>query len=297
MEGLAKKIAASVLSLVLVLAVGTTCFAASWDSYFGATSGWYEGADGSLTENTDTGWTADMATIGWGGCWGAQVMRNDVSVVKGQQYALSFRITSTNCPKWVYIKIAVEGDETLAGLAFGDWVFIEAGQTVTYNKTFTANATATGLTFGIGGEMGDRIGVTTDPDAEVRYSLASTTPNDGDSTYSTTIRLTNFSFGPAAPAKPAIKAVKNLKGRKIRVTLRKKISGAAAYQIAVYKTKKNAKNDKKAVVKKTTKKVKLTLKSKKIKTGTRYFVRARAYNSGKKAYSDWSAIKKVKVNK
>ena len=44
MKRLAKKSAASVLAPTLVIAMGTTCFAATWGSYFVATEGWYEGA-------------------------------------------------------------------------------------------------------------------------------------------------------------------------------------------------------------------------------------------------------------
>ena len=70
MRGLAKKFAASVLALTLVLAVGTQCFAASWGSYFGMNEGWYEGAEGSLASQSATSWTANLDVLGWGGCWG-----------------------------------------------------------------------------------------------------------------------------------------------------------------------------------------------------------------------------------
>ena len=67
MRRLTKKIAASALALSLVFTMGTQCFAANWGSYFGGSEGWYEGAEGTLTSNTDKAWTAQMASIGYGG--------------------------------------------------------------------------------------------------------------------------------------------------------------------------------------------------------------------------------------
>ena len=53
MRRLTKKIAASALALSLVFTMGTQCFAANWGSYFGGSEGWYEGAEGTLTSNTE----------------------------------------------------------------------------------------------------------------------------------------------------------------------------------------------------------------------------------------------------
>ena len=112
MRRLTKKIAASALALSLVFTMGTQCFAANWGSYFGGSEGWYEGAEGTLTSNTDKAWTAQMASIGYGGAWGAQVYKNGINVKKGQQYTLSFDAQSSTCDKWVYVKVST--DETLA---------------------------------------------------------------------------------------------------------------------------------------------------------------------------------------
>ena len=124
MRRLTKKIAASALALSLVFTMGTQCFAANWGSYFGGSEGWYEGAEGTLTSNTDKAWTAQMASIGYGGVWGAQVYKNGISVKKGQQYTLSFDAQSSTCDKWVYVKVST--DETLA---FSDWVQLKKGST------------------------------------------------------------------------------------------------------------------------------------------------------------------------
>ena len=94
------------------------------------------------------------------------------------------------------------------------------------------------------------------------------------------------------------KAVKKKSAKKVKVTL-KKIKGSNGYQVAVYKSKKNAKKDKKALVKKYTTKTKVVIKSKKLKKKKKLFVRARAYilDGKTKYYSPWSKTVKVKIKK
>lgn len=288
MRRLAKKFAASVLALTLVVAMGTQCFAATWGSWFGAAEGWYEGADGTITSQSATGWTANLITLGWGGVWGGQVFQDaakgvgKISVKKGQQYTLSFSLSSTNCDKCVYVKVSTEED-----LAFSDWVFLKRGKTTNYSKTFTAKNNASSVYFGIGGEMGDREGVAEDKDAAVRYALAKQKPNDVDPTFQTTLKCTKFSLTPAKPAKVSLKSAKAVKGGKVKVTY-KKVKGAAGYQIQ-YSYKSNMK----AAKNKTTTKASYTIK--KLKKGRKVYVRVRAYNKGKKAFGDWSKKKPVKV--
>ena len=268
--------------------MGTQCFAANWGSYFGGSQGWYEGAEGTLTSNTDKAWTAQMASIGYGGVWGAQVYKNGISVKKGQQYTLSFDAQSSTCDKWVYVKVST--DETLA---FSDWVQLKKGSTTKYSTTFTAKANAKSVYFGIGGEFGDRQGVDTDKDATIRYGVFTSTKGalsqlkDVDPTFSTTVKLTNFYLGAAKPAKVNLKSVKAAKKGKVKVKY-KKVAGAAGYQIQ-YSLKSNMKSAKS----KTTKKATYTIS--KLKKGKKYYVRVRAYNKGKKAYGDWSKKKAVKV--
>lgn len=103
-----------------------------------------------------------------------------------------------------------------------------------------------------------------------------------------------------APAKAKIKKVsaKKKSTKKLSLTL-SKVSGAKGYQIAVYKTKKNANKDKNAIVKKIVKKTSVTVISKKLKNQKTLFVKVRAYKlDGKKnVYGKWSAVKKVKIKK
>ena len=283
MRGLAKKIAASVLALTLVLGMCTTAFGASWTGVFLASDGiWYEGANGKLTNNTDTAWTADLETLGWNGIWGGQV-KKAVTVTQGKKYTISFDITSSNIDKWVYVKIA-DANETLA---FGDWIRVTKGKTTKYSKTFTAAVSSQELVFGIGGEMMDRDGI--DKDAATRYALL--TPEqkampDADSQAATSIKVTNFKFGDAKPGKVTLKKVKASKGGKAKVTY-SKVNGAKKYQIQ-YSLKKNFKSAKKVTSKKTTATIK------KLKKGKKYYVRVRVYNSSKET-GDWSKTKTVKA--
>ena len=99
-----------------------------------------------------------------------------------------------------------------------------------------------------------------------------------------------------AKVKKAIKKKKSAK--KIKVKL-KKLKGVKGYQVAVYKTKKKAKKNKKALVKKYVKKVKFTLKSKKFKKKKKLYIRARGfvYDGTARVFGKWSKVKKVKIKK
>ncbi len=95
--------------------------------------------------------------------------------------------------------------------------------------------------------------------------------------------------------KPVIKSVKNKKGRKIKIKLKKKVKGAAGYQIQYARNKKFTKAKK-------SKDVGAWTSAKTIaglKKGKTYYVRVRAYQnqSGKKVYGKWSKAKKVKVKR
>ena len=91
--------------------------------------------------------------------------------------------------------------------------------------------------------------------------------------------------------KVVISSIKNKKGRKIAISW-KKTTKAKAYQVT-YDTSKKFKNKK---TKKVTKS-KITLT--KLKIGKTFFIRVRAVTieSGKKVYSKWSKVKKIKVKK
>lgn len=188
-----KKLVAVVAVLALTVGLSANCFAATWGSYFGLPRGWYEGADGELTAQTEDSWTANLLSLGWGGCWGAQVFQESgsVDIKKGEEYQVKFTISSSNCDKWVYLKIAKDED-----IAFAKWVQVKKGGSVTVDETFTATANADSVYFGIGGEFGDR--QESDADAEVRYSYApggADALDDVDPTYATKLTCTGFYLG------------------------------------------------------------------------------------------------------
>ncbi|MDE6636189.1 MAG: hypothetical protein K2K09_06240, partial [Lachnospiraceae bacterium] len=83
-----------------------------------------------------------------------------------------------------------------------------------------------------------------------------------------------------APAVPKIKSVKNIKGKKITVTLKKKVKGADGYVIR-YSTKQNMKSAKKAKIT-NAKTIKKTIKG--LKKGKTYYVQARSYVKSPNGY-------------
>lgn len=189
-----KKIAAVVATLALTVGMCTSTFAATWGSYFGMTDGlWYEGAEGKLKSQSETGWEAQLDTLGWGGCWGAQVFQEagKVDIKKGNTYKIKCTLKSSNCDKLVLIKVA-KGDD----YAYGKWVQLKKGAAQTIEEEFTAKANADSIYFGLGGEFGDRDGV--DADAEIRYSFApggKESLDDKDATLSTVITCSDFYLG------------------------------------------------------------------------------------------------------
>lgn len=157
-----KRMVAVVSALTLTLGMCVSVFAkAPWGDYIGFDGKpghtWYEASEGKVTQNTATGWTVKLDTIGWGGVWGCQMFQDskqgygNVSIKKGQEYTLKCNLSSSKLDKWIVIKIATKDD-----IAFAKWVHLKKGQTTTVNETFTAKCDATSVYFGLGGEFGDR---------------------------------------------------------------------------------------------------------------------------------------------
>lgn len=295
MKRIAKKIAAAVLSLTLVLAVSTSCFGAAWSSYFGKNEGWVEGAAGALTSaNAVTGYVASISEVGWGGIWGGQVFLADnskqVNIKKGQKYTLSFNIKSSNVLKYVYVKVVKDSKSEV--LAYSYWIRVPAGNKGTnFSKTFTAKTDAKAIYFGIGGDAGDRTEeAEKGGDVTVRYNLfdsifkvnhATELMKDagGDFTAATKITVSNFSVLPTTTVKAVSK-----KAKTVKVTAKKASTGVmksvAGYQFKVGKKTINSKKPSTTV--------------KKLKSGKKVTVQVRTYSKDKK-YGAWSKAVKVKV--
>ncbi|MBE5959060.1 MAG: hypothetical protein E7254_09410 [Lachnospiraceae bacterium] len=100
------------------------------------------------------------------------------------------------------------------------------------------------------------------------------------------------------PEKATIKKVSSKKkaSKKVKLTI-KKAKNANAYEIAIYKSKKNAKKNIKALVKKETQKLKVSIKSAKLKNKKKLYVRVRAIKKEGNVITlgEWSDIKKIKI--
>ncbi len=150
-----KKTTTMLLTLMVIIITSTTTFSkAGWtdclwnDGKNGHT--WYEAADGKVKKVTKTGWTADLTQIGWGGIWGAQMYRN-INMNARKKYRLKFKIKSTGCNKWVFVKIG-QGEN----YAYGQWLWLKKNKYKTVDVTFKSKIYADTITFGFGGEYGDR---------------------------------------------------------------------------------------------------------------------------------------------
>lgn len=198
MKRLGKKIASAALALTLTVSMASTAFGATWGSYFGGNEGWEEGSFGTLKSESAKGFVAQLDMINYGGIWGAQV-KQKVNIKKNDTFRVKFSIKGTDIKKWVYVKFAkvneAEGIDSTAG-AF--WVRTVPGQVTKIDKVFKSAGIADQVTFGLGGEFGDREGVSTESDATYRYGLF---PNfadvewDEDPNTSTTITVSDYKYG------------------------------------------------------------------------------------------------------
>ncbi len=103
-----------------------------------------------------------------------------------------------------------------------------------------------------------------------------------------------------APRRTNVKsALKDKNSKKIKLSI-KRVKGVRGYQVAVYKTLKNANKNKKAVYKKHVRKYKLKISSRKFRKTKKLYVKVRAYKlyGKKKVYAKkWSKPKKVRIKK
>ncbi len=280
MKGFTKKIVSAVLALTLVFAVATTASAAAWEGYFGNNDGsFWEGSTGTMTGVSAKGFTARMTSVGWGGVWGCQV-KQPIKLAKGTTYAQSYTIKSTKANKYIYVKMS-----TNESLAKGYWVRLPKGKSVKVSEVFKAANNANQITFGLGGEAGDRAG--SDPDASVRYGIfdkqfgfshkqLASKDCDGDFSSVTDIVVSNYQLTTAAK-KVSFKA--KAKGKKkVKVTM-KKAAGIKTYEVKVGKAKKK------------TTSTSVTIKAKK---KGKQKVQVRGISADKKYKTKWTT-KKVKV--
>ena len=53
---------------------------------------------------------------------------------KGEEYTIKYTLSSSKCDKWVFVKIADKKEN----FAYGKWVKIKKGKSVSVNETFKA---------------------------------------------------------------------------------------------------------------------------------------------------------------
>lgn len=289
---------------------------------------------GNTPEEGFTAKISSVGKINNDSVWGVQSNLENLKYYPGNTYKYKCTITSDK-DKRIFVKVADESEETMGGglinLQAGVPYNFETDVAIPEDYTGTVS-----LKFGMGKTDGDSIAdnsavtinvkdvsfVTTatipDPDYMVEQTTTPTenttpkpgteasTPADGipqsttvGSGAETTAAATNSNGGGTTAAKvstlgkASIKKItaKKKASKKLKVSL-KKIQGAKGYQIYVLKSKKA----KKALYKKTTKKLKITLKSKKLQN-KKLYIKVRAYklDGKKKVYGKWSKVKKVKI--
>ena len=293
---------------------------ADWTSWFGGSS--WQGSTGTLTANgtsPSNGVTVNLTSVGTnvGGdsIWGAQAQLLDLHYYKGGEYTYKCTLLS-DVDKRVYVKVA-DGDES--NLA-GEIITLKAGVPYNYTAKFTLEDdfdSTVSLKFGMGKADGDTIADNGKATIKITDVSLTTTTQIPDPDYvnptttqaqTTTEKVTTQAV--TTTKKPAVKAPAQVKiakiypkkksAKKITIKLTKKITGVTGYSVRVYRTKKNARNNKNVFIKYTMKgnKIKITLTNRRLKNKKTLYVRVRAYKkvNGKNIYSNkWSNIVKVKV--
>ncbi len=177
----------------------------------------------------------------------------------------------------------------------------EGVDTTTQPITTTPADVNTTSTSGVVESTGDSNNNTT------TIAVSDTTITDNNATSGviniTTTKNKDSTTIPAVLTQPVVKnlgkvnltgATRKKASNKIKITL-KKVVGAKKYQIAVYKSKSDAKKNKGYLVRKSFKKIKNTIQSRRLKNRKKLYVRVRAVNG--KVYGKWSKIVRVKIKK
>ena len=136
---------------------------------------------------------------------------------------------------------------------------------------------------------------TSNATTESATSVSELTSTSGVSNITITQPTTILTTTNKSIAKSKSTTIKKLKSARKAVTLEwKKVSGVKGYQIQVATDKKFKKNKRTVTIKKQ-KTTKTSVK--KLKAKKKYYVRIRTYKTvnGKKIYSSWSKVKRVKT--
>ncbi|MCR5834923.1 MAG: glycoside hydrolase family 16 protein [Lachnospiraceae bacterium] len=173
--------------------------------------------------------------------------------------------------------------------------YLKSQETTTVSNSNTTNNNGQGTS---GNETTGNNGQGTSNNNGAGSSEVSTTADRNNTTTAVATQTTsaddaaNQAAAKVKKAKVKIKKVSRAKnGKKAKVTY-KKVTGATGYEIRISTSKKFTK---KATAKSTSSKTSKTIK--KLKAGTKYYVKVRAFvkkADGTKSYSKWSKVKTVK---
>ena len=247
-------------------------------------------------------------TSNWvqGGAWGLQVIKKFTGLTAGETYTIEWTIASESTDGKVLItnndNIEIPltgGEQTLTGSFTADadgngefvvgmgWVGLE--NPIEYFAPIVKDAE--GNVVYPKDEVDPTEPDTSKPDETPTPTEPATTPNATVApTQATTVAPTTT---PKATTKKALgkttvkKATKKRAANKVKITFRK-VTGAKKYTVQISTTKKF----KKVLVKKTVKKVKVTITNKKLRNKKKLYVRVRAVGAKK-----WSKVKRIKIKK
>lgn len=128
---------------------------------------------------------------------------------------------------------------------------------------------------------------TTNQNGQNNQNHTSNQNNTGNQNYQSVVRPTSGSKAKVLKRTKVKSAVKKKASARVKLTFQR-VKGAKKYQVQISRTKRF----KKILVRKTVKKIKVTIKNKKLKNKKKLYVRVRAVGAKK-----WSKVKRIKIRK
>ncbi len=282
-------------------------YTGTWTSFFGSSINWVP-ANGTLkVESTPAaGFTMNLSSVGNiqnDSVWGAQANLEKIKYHPGNTYTYSCTITSDK-DKVIFVKVADQDEEVMAG----GLIQLKAGVPYNYQTDVEIpddfNGTVS-LKFGMGKTNGDTVADNSAVTINVKNLsfVSNATMPDPSYVPQTTTKTSTTAGQMEQTSETGIKlaqtkvrrATKKKASKKVKLTL-KRIKGATGYKVQFSKTKKF----KKILATKYVKKIKVTIKRRKLRNKKKLYVRAKAYKKigNRKYYSTkWSKVKRVRIKK
>lgn len=263
---------------------------------------WADGAAISSEETSPTGAVINVSNTG-NNLWGLQAHSEDLRVAAGHTYRLKTTLTSTIDKS---VRVKVRGNDSDDFVFFDETISLLANEPYTIDKDVVIPDDFSGTVdidygFGQNNYVNEKV-----PKKTMTFTISDTSFKTNERTVHYEIvtkgesSTKNNSDTKVEIAKVKVgKAIKKKAAKSIKIKLKKKLGSVNGYQVFVFKTRKNAKNKKKILLKRTCQKNKKTFKirGKKLKNKKKLFVRVRGYRiiAKKKYFGKWSAVRKVKI--